>query len=515
MQNRTMVNAARLAISTIALLLVASSCTSLGLTDDAGSDPTTSVEVTGSTSPSSLPVVVDEDEETIEDLEVEWQAQRARVVNVLASETYGIGEDNILRGPGLFELDLDDCPEDWNDQAGLDDTTIRIGIIVAQTGKLSSFGQVAQGMTAYFDWVNDNGGIDGRLIEVVLRDDAYDAGVAQAAIDDLLDVGDPFYVTNVGSPGALAIYDQLNEECIPQPFIVSAHPAWGDPEEHPFTSGFQLSYSTEAIMWGVWIKNNLASQVPVTVAALVTDNDFGQVYEDAFAAWADANPDVVSKVTFVRHDPQALEVLEEMEEVAEIESQVFLSMTTGQPCLSAVREADRLGLTESTLALFTPSVCKQPSSYMVPLGMAGDGFLVVGGGVKSAADPSFADETYVKFVRSQLEESGLNADRSLIGLGFSQYGWAHVELLKVAAAMPGGLTRSNIALALRNIDLQHPMLFEGVRFSTSGTRDGFPIEGAEFSRYDAEARAWMQVGSTVDLNGSSPNCSWVQLACEN
>ena len=466
--------------------------------------------------PSFVPAATDdEDEETIADLEQEWAAQRQRVVDSLRIDQYGVGADNILRGPGRFELDLDDCPKDWDDRAGIDDETIRIGLVTAQSGELSAYNQLAQGMQTYFDWVNAHGGIDGRSIEVSVRDDGYDPEAAEVAVEDLLDNADPFYVSSVGSPGALAVYDTLNEECVPQPFVVSAHPAWGDPGNHPFTTGFQLSYTTEAIIWGAWIKQNLGANVPVTVGALVTDNDFGRIYSDSFGAWADANPDVVSTVTFVRHDPMALTVLEEMDEIVELRPDVFLSMTTGQPCLSAVRQAASSGLRDSALASFTPSVCKQPSTFMEPLGLDGDGFYVVGNGVKSATDPLFAEEAFIRFTNRELATAGLDPQSTLTSVGFSQYGWAHVEALRLASALPGGLSRSNLILALRNLDLQHPMLFKGVRFSTSGTRDAYPIEGAEVSRYDAEVGSWFQQGAAFDLNGSSPTCSWAQLACKS
>lgn len=495
-----------------ACLVVAASCSALGLQQDEAS-PANAEGQPESGVDGGFIVDDEEEEETVEDLEAEWAAQRARVIDSLSGGSYGVGPDEILRGPGRLEIDLGDCPTEWDDTAGLSDNTIKVGVVVAQSGQLSSFGLLAQGMQAYFDWVNENGGIDGRQIQTVLRDDAYDAGVAQAAVDDLLAAENPFLVTSVGSPGSLAIYDDLNEECIPHPFVVSAHPAWGDPVEHPFTTGFQLSYTTEAIVWGAWIRANLGSQVPVKVVALVTDNDFGQVYSDAFGQWAEENPDVISEVTFVRHDPAKLDVTEEMEEVAEMEPQVFISMTNGRPCLSAVSEAARLGITQRALASFNPSVCKQPSAYMVPLGNAGDGFYVVGGGVKSADDPALAEDTFIDFVHTRLGEVGLDANQMLITIGFAQYGWAHVEALRMASAMPGGLSRSNLTLVMRNLDLQHPMLFEGVRFSTQGVRDGFVIEGAEVSRYDAEARAWFQQGPAVDLNGASPNCVWRELVC--
>ncbi len=498
----------------VGLALVASACSAIGLDGGAAEDGAASTEETEpSSTGGGAALAIDEDEETIADLETAWAAQRARVVDALTSSTYGLGADGILRGPARLEVDLDDCPADWDDTEGVSGTTITVGLIVAQTGQLGSFRLLADGMRAYFDWVNENGGIDGRQLELVLRDDTYDPGVAQAAVDDLLDNVSPFMVASVGSPSSLAVYDDLNAACVPHPYVVSAHPAWGDPEEHPFTTGFELSYSTEAIVWGTWIKANLGADVPVEVVGLVTDNEFGRIYADSFGQWAAENPDVVSQLTLVEHDPAAIEVSAEMEEVAELRPEVFISMTNGQPCISAVAEADRLGVTDTALALFTPSVCKQPTAFMVPSGAAGEGFHVVGGGVRSLSDPAVADDTFVRFARRRLTDTGLDPDQSLVGVGFAHYGWAHVETLRVAAALPGGLTRSNLTLAMRNIDLQHPMLFDGVRFSTQGVRDGFVIEGAEVSRYDAAERVWRPTGSALDLNGLSPNCVWDDLAC--
>ena len=501
------------------LLLVASACSMLTgeSVQDGGEAASADDEVTPVTAADGSVIVGGNvvEEETIEDLEVAWAAQRSRVVDSLAGGTYGRGADDILRGPGRLEVDLTDCPDEWDENEGLTPSSIKVGMIVAQSGQLSSYRLVADGMQAYFDWVNENGGIDGRSIQLVLRDDTYDPGVAQAAVDDLLEVEKPFMVVSVGSPGSLAVYDDLNEACVPHPYVVSAHPAWGDPAEHPFTTGFELSYATEALVWGEWIKDNLASQVPVRVGALVTDNDFGQIYSDSFTNWAENNPDIVSEVELVRHDPAKFDVVEEMEELAEYQPQVFISMTTGRPCLSAVTEAARLGINRNVLAAFNPSVCKQPTAYMVPLGDAGDGFYVVSSGVKSVDDETYAEETFIEFANTRLTEVGLDPNQSLVTIGFAHYGWAHVETLRLAAALPGGLNRSNLTLAMRSIELQHPMLFDGVRFSTEGVRDGFVIEGAQVSQYDAMAQAWFPQGAPIDLNGVSPNCTWEELVCES
>ena len=134
--------------------------------------------------------------------------------------------------------------------------------------------------------------------------------------------------------------------------------------------------------------------------------------------------------------------------------------------------------------------------------------------MKSLNDPAFADETFVRFSIDELTAAGLDPTRELIGVGFAQYGWAYTEALRLASSLPGGLSRSNLLLALRGAALDHPMLLDGVRFETDGARDAYLIEGAEYSRYDAESETWFPQGRAVDVNGSSPNCAWVDLVCQ-
>ena len=450
---------------------------------------------------------------SIEELEAQWAEARAAVVETLSSDEYGVGDDNILRGPGGFEVDLNECPSDWSDTAGLEDGTVRIGHTTAQSGNLAAYGQIAAGMEAYFDYVNANGGIGGLDIELIVKDDGYVATQTIELVDEIIQSENPFIVTTLGSPNTLAVYDTLNDNCIPQPFVMTGHPAWGDPENHPFTTGLQMSYSTEAVFWGNWIKNNMADQLPVKVGGLVMDNDFGLAYEDGFASWAEQNPDVVSEFQAVRHDPAAPTVTNEMTTIAAGEPDVFISMTAGNPCLLAVQEAGNSGLTTDGTVLFAPSVCKDPQAFMIPAGEAADGWLIVGGGLKVTTDAQYADDPYISFANETMDAAGLDITVGNYGTGFGMFGWAHVEALRIAADLPGGLSRTNLLLAMRGMDVVHPVTLPGISFAANGNEDGYYIEGSEFSEYDAAGESWIALGPAVDLNGSSPNCVWTDEGC--
>ena len=452
------------------------------------------------------------DTSTMEGLEASWEYNREKLVAMVTekmeSGEWGVGSDNILRGPTGFEIDLNDCPSDWSDTGGLTADAIRIGHTTAQSGNLAAYGNIAYGWDSYNKYVNENGGIAGRDIELIVKDDGYVAAQTIEFIDELIESENVFMIVTLGSPNTLAVYDTINAECIPQPFVMTGHPAWGDPEIHPWTSGMIMSYSTEAVLWGTWIKQNLADQLPVKVAGLVMDNDFGLAYELGFEAYAEGNPDIVSEYLPVRHDPAAPTLTNEVTTIAAFAPDVFISMTAGNPCLLAIQEVEASGLLDTLSAAFTPSVCKGIAAYMAPAGMAADGWWIAGGGWIDSTDANYVDAPYIKFLNDTLAADGLDPTVSLYGTGFGDYGWSYNEVLRVAAELPGGLSRSNFILALRTFSGHHPKLQEGIEFGAWGASDGYFVEGSDFSQFDATNQAWVQVGDLVDANGLSPNCRW-------
>ena len=452
------------------------------------------------------------DTSTIEGLEASWAYNREKLVAMITEKMeageWGVGDDGILRGPTGFEIDLNECPADWSDTGGVTADSVRIGHTTAQSGNLAAYGNIAVGWDSYNNYVNENGGIGGRDIELIVKDDAYVAAQTIEFIDELIESENVFMIVTLGSPNTLAVYDTLNSECVPQPFVQTGHPAWGDPEIHPWTSGMIMSYSTEAVLWGTWIKNNLADQLPVKVAGLVMDNDFGLAYELGFEAYAEGNPDIVAEYLPVRHDPAAPTVTNEVTTIAAFDPDVFISMTAGNPCLLAIQEVEASGLLDSVSAAFTPSVCVGIAAYMTPAGMAADGWWIAGGGWKDSQDANYIDDPYMKFINETLESDGLDQTVSLYGVGFGDYGWSYNEVLRVAAELPGGLSRTNFILALRTFSGTHPKLLDGIEFGAWGASDGYFVEGSDFSQFNATDQAWVQVGDLVDANGLSPNCRW-------
>src|SRR6478752_5338339 len=56
--------------------------------------------------------------------------------------------------------------------AGVTDNEIRIGNIMPYTGPLAAFATIGRAEAAYFDMINDRGGVNGRKIRFISRDDS-------------------------------------------------------------------------------------------------------------------------------------------------------------------------------------------------------------------------------------------------------------------------------------------------------------------------------------------------------
>ena len=452
------------------------------------------------------------DRSTIEGIFAEADCNRDAIIAMITEKMeageWGVNSDNHLIGPTGMEIDLNECPADWSNTHGLSDDAMRFGQTTVQSGNLAAYGNLSLGMQIWFDYIDSLDVLSGRDIEFIIKDDGYVAAQTIEYVDELIESSNVHLLQGLGSPNGLAVYDKINDECIPHPFYLSGHPAWGDPEIHPWTTSYQMSYSTEAMLWGTWIKVNLADQLPVTVAGLVMDNDFGLAYEMGFEAYVEQNPDVVAEYLPVRHDPAAPTLTNEVTTIAAFDPDVFISMTAGNPCLLAIQEVEASGLLDSVSAAFTPSVCVGIAAYMTPAGMAADGWWIAGGGWKDSQDANYIDDPYMKFINETLESDGLDQTVSLYGVGFGDYGWSYNEVLRVAAELPGGLSRTNFILALRTFSGKHPKLLDGIEFGAWGASDGYFVEGSDFSQFDATNQAWVQVGDLVDANGLSPNCRW-------
>jgi branched-chain amino acid transport system substrate-binding protein len=480
-----------------------------------------------STSAPGAPTAPAKEPTSLEEWEALWEQERDGIVKKIKDNKWGLSADGkTITGPEGFAIDVGKCPAGWNNTEGLTDTEIKIGHTTAQSGTLADYGNIARGATLVFNNLNNEGGFTdstgkSRRLNFVVKDDGYDAARTIPLVDELIDSERVFAVITLGSPNTMKTYDKLNQRCIPQPLSMTGHPAWGDPVNHPWTTGEQMAYNTEAVLWGSFLEERVdelsAGDGKITVAALVMNNDFGKSYDGGFKAWLAQTP-IKDKVDYQSEtiEPSAPTIKDPMTTLASKNPDVFIAMTAGASCTQSITESAENGMQQNAKYLFMPSVCKGQSfvgkDKVGGDGSASDQWWVVGGGVKALDSPAYDNDPWIKAIRDEFVAGGIDWKTSPTSLTGARFAWDIEQALRIAGALDGGLTRANFIVALRAFEMSAPFLLPGAKFNMNGNKDAYLTEASEFSKYDAATQTWEQQGELIELSGKSTNCAWDQAA---
>jgi ABC-type branched-subunit amino acid transport system substrate-binding protein len=155
---------------------------------------------------------------------------------------------------------------------GVTDDTIVIGTWAPLTGPAALWGSVGRGAEAYFDMINAEGGIHGRRIEFVLKDDAYQPSRTVAAARELVERDGVFAIAGgVGTASGRAVLDYLmeNEVVWVSPASGATHWAY-PPKEHLFAA--YTPYFDEA---AVLVDHAVEELGMRRIAVIYQNDDFG------------------------------------------------------------------------------------------------------------------------------------------------------------------------------------------------------------------------------------------------
>ena len=414
-----------------------------------------------------------------------------------------------------FKLDPKDCPADWDPKQGITDTDITLFSSMPKAGPLAGFGLIGDGIQSYFDYINEaKGGVDGRKLHLEVKDDAYTPDKTKTNVDEALGANKyAGMLSIIGTPNNLAVWDELNDECMPQLLNGTGAPQWGDVENHPWTTGMQLDYASEAGLWAEWLQTEHPEATKV--AALTFNSDFGKSYQAGFANAIKGTPIQVVDQEF--HEPTAPDVKNQFTTMAASGADVLLIETSGAFCTQAMAEVEKT--TRWNPIVIMSATCASLSQFFQPLidqGLTGQGTNLIQY-VKDPNDPAFADDPEVKLFHETAKAQGLDDKQTTYATGwlFALY---MVNILKQAAKYQGGLDRGNIALAARFIDYENPLVFDGIKQQTNGFLDAYLNEGGRMAVYTVDPNnptalgTFEPSGSLIDNNGKIGNYADFQKA---
>ena len=173
-----------------------------------------------------------------------------------------------------------------SNEPGLTATTIKLGITLPMTGIASpGYNKIPGAMKAYFDYVNANGGVNGRKISLVVKDDKYIPATAVARANELILRDKVFALVGTlgtASTKALTSSTQLSRRGIPSLFVNTGWSGFADKKAYPTTFSILPSYQMEAKIMAKFIKDKYDGK---KLALIYQDDDFGR---DALAGFKTA-----------------------------------------------------------------------------------------------------------------------------------------------------------------------------------------------------------------------------------
>jgi branched-chain amino acid transport system substrate-binding protein len=174
-----------------------------------------------------------------------------------------------LLAAGLFAASCSNTKEEANPGStqtggavpGVTDTEILLGThMPLSNSPAATYGVIADGMRAYFDYVNSQGGVYGRRIKFVVGDDHYSPPDAVEVVRNLVEQQGVFAIVGgLGDPTHLAVMNYLAEKGVPDLFLGGGVPIFTDPI---VKTRFEMTtdYVTEAKIMGAYVVKNFAGQ---------------------------------------------------------------------------------------------------------------------------------------------------------------------------------------------------------------------------------------------------------------
>src|SRR5580693_2289416 len=303
---------------------------------------------------------------------------------------------------------------------GATDTEIKIGQTIPLSGPASAYGTIGKAQAAYMKMINDEGGINGRKINLIQYDDAYSPPKTVEQVRKLVE-GDEVLLTFqlVGTPPNAAVQKYLNAKKVPQLFAATGASRFTDPKNFPWTMGFNPNYFVEGRIYGQYIIKNYPN---AKVGVLYQNDDLGKDYLNGLKAGLGdkAATMVVAEASYEVADPT---VDSQVLKIKDSGADLFFSASTPKQAAQAIKKIAELDWHPvHILDINATSV----GAVMKPAGLdASKGVISVNYG-KDPLDPTWKDDPgmkkYFDFMAKYYPEGDKNSN-------FNAYGFSTAQLM--------------------------------------------------------------------------------------
>src|SRR5947207_6758077 len=244
---------------------------------------------------------------------------------------------------------------------GASDSEIKIGHTCPYSGPASAYGVNGKAIVAFWDMINDKGGINGRKIKFISLDDGCSPPKTVECIRQLVEQEKVLCTHNtLGTACNTAIHKYMNQKKVPQLFVATGASKWGNPKDFPWTMGWQPDYHTEAV---IYAKHVLANVKDAKIGVLMQNDDYGKDYWEGFKEGLGKEAGrVVKHVTYEVTDPTVDSQVIQMKDSG---ANVFFNISIPKFAAQSMRKAAEIGWKP---AQYLNNVASSVASAMKPAG---------------------------------------------------------------------------------------------------------------------------------------------------
>src|ERR1700760_1854762 len=224
--------------------------------------------------------------------------------------------------------------------AGASDSDIKLGQTVPHSGPGSLYGVLGRVGEAYFQMLNESGGINGRKINFLTLDDAYSAPKCVEATRRLVEQEEVLALFgSLGTAPQTAVHKYLNSKGVPQLLLNTGASKWNDPKNNKWTMAGLPLYPTEA---RILAKHVLGVKPEAKVGVLYQNDDFGRDFLGPFKkvlADAGGKAQVIMEQTYDLTDPT---IDSQLINLSKSGADVFYNISTGKATSQSIRKVAEL-----------------------------------------------------------------------------------------------------------------------------------------------------------------------------
>jgi len=361
---------------------------------------------------------------------------------------------------------------------GATDTEIKIGQTNPFSGPASSYATIGKTQAAYIKMINDQGGVNGRKINLIQYDDAYSPPKTVEQVRKLVESDEVLLTFQVlGTPGNAAVQKYLNSKKVPQLFAATGASRFTDPKNFPWTMGFNPNYFVEGRIYGTYIIKNHPN---AKIGILYQNDDLGKDYLNGIKAGLGdkAASMIVAETSYEVSDPT---IDSQILKIKDAGADLFFSASTPKQAAQAIKKIAELGWHPIHIVDINAN---SMNATLKPAGIENAKGLISVGYVKDPSEPVWKDDPGVKEWFAFMDKYYPDGDKTST---FTVYGYLAAQTLVHTLKQCGDdLTRENVmkhAANLKNLDL--PMLLPGIKLNTSD-KDFYPIKQMKMEKFNGE-----------------------------